>query len=171
VLTKYGICTLVNVVIADSTWTYLFLWSCTIQKICCFWCSSIEKTKLLRLTPYQSILPFNNWNIWMFTQTCGCVFTQLCQCHYELEKATKPSSLCFDNFFSSKKFNHVVKLAIIFHFKSGDSCRLNYFLTSTFSAHIPSPWPIYYKWLVLNMEKYNWPIISCRFLTWIDFDT
>jgi hypothetical protein len=46
----------------------------------------------------------------MSTQIGRCIFTWLCQCHLGLEKAKRSSSFCFDNFFSSKKFNHIARL-------------------------------------------------------------
>ncbi len=45
----------------------LILWN---SNFCCLWCSSSQGKKLLQLTPHWSILPFNNWGIWLLTQTC-----------------------------------------------------------------------------------------------------
>ncbi len=39
------------------------------SRICCLWCSSIQKKELLQSTPHQSIPPFGNWGIWMSAQT------------------------------------------------------------------------------------------------------
>jgi hypothetical protein len=70
----------------------------------------------------------------MSTQIGWCVFTWLCQCHLELERAKNLSSFCFVYFSSYKKFNlssFKNGLATIFHLKLGGSCRLSYFSTST----------------------------------------
>jgi hypothetical protein len=36
-------------------------------RICYFQCVSSQRMKISWPTPYASILPFNNGNIWMFT--------------------------------------------------------------------------------------------------------
>jgi len=106
-----------------------------ISRICSIKCNSSQGKELSQPTPHQSILPFNNWNIWLFTQTCQCVFTWLCQCHLELERDKRPSSFYLGHFSSSKVFDHITKDASIFHFKRSNSHRLNYFPTSTPSKH------------------------------------
>jgi hypothetical protein len=58
-------------------------------------CSSSQK-KWTITTNIPS--PFNNWSIWMSTQTSRCVLIWLCQYHLKPQKAKKPSSFCFDLF-------------------------------------------------------------------------
>ncbi len=77
------------------------------SRIWCLQCGSSQKNELSWSAPHWSIRPFNNWSIWMFTQTSWCVLTWLCQCHFELEMAKGLSSFCFGYFFSSKNFNHI----------------------------------------------------------------
>jgi hypothetical protein len=70
------------------------------SRICCLQCISSQGKELSQLTPHWSILPFSNWNIRLLTQKCRCVFTWLCQCHLELEKAERPSSFYLGHFSS-----------------------------------------------------------------------
>jgi hypothetical protein len=121
------------------------------SRICCIECSSSQGKELLQLTPHWSIRPLSNWGIWLLTQTCQCVFTRLCQCHLEFEGDKRPSSFCLGHFSSSKSFDHIIKDASTFHLKLGDSCKLNYFLTSTPLIH--------------NSHHHIQPIASCQFLT------
>jgi hypothetical protein len=104
------------------------------------------------LTPHWSIPPLNNWDIWMFTQTNICIFTWLCQCHLKLERTKRPSSFYLGNLSSSKNFNHIVKVARIFHRKLGDNYRPSYFPTSTPLRH--------------TSYHHNRLIASDQFLTW-----
>ncbi len=69
------------------------------SRICYLQCNSSQKKKLSWLTTHWSIPFFNNWNIWIFTQSSWCAFARLCQCHLELEKAKWPLSFCFGYFF------------------------------------------------------------------------
>jgi hypothetical protein len=135
VLIKDGICTLINVVITDSTQVELLHQSCTTQGFVAFDAAQAKKTELSRSTFRRSIPPFSNGSIWMFTYKSGCVFTQLCQCYLEFEKIKWPSSFYFGYFSSAKDFNHIVKATNIFHLKSGGSHRPSYFPTSTPSRH------------------------------------
>jgi hypothetical protein len=80
------------------------------------------------------------------------VFTWLCQCHLELERARGPSCFYFGYFFLSKNFNHITKDSSIFHLKSSGSYRPNYFPTSTPSRH--------------TSHHHNWPIVGGWFLAW-----
>jgi len=105
------------------------------SKICSIGCSSSQGKELSQLTPHLSIPPLSNWGIWLLTQTCRCVFTQLCQCHLELEGDRRPSSFYLGPFSSSKNFNHITKDVNVFHLKLGDSYRLSYFPTSTPLRH------------------------------------
>jgi hypothetical protein len=96
VLTKDGICTLTYVVITDPTWADLFPRSCATQG---FVASDVTQAKEARAKERN----YHNWHpsdqflpsiieIWLFIQTCRCVFTWLCQCHLEHERDKKPSS-------------------------------------------------------------------------------
>ncbi len=105
------------------------------SRICCFRCNSSQWKDLLQPTPHRSIPPFSNWSIGLFTQTYRCVFTWLCQYHLEFEGDKRPLSLCFGRFSSPKSFNHITNDASIFHLKSSNNRRLNYFPTSTPSRH------------------------------------
>jgi hypothetical protein len=125
-------------------------------KDCCLQCDSNQRKELSWLTPQWSIFPFNNWNLWMFTQTSWCVFTQLCQCHLELERVLKPSFFCFGYFSFSKNFNYIARNANIFHLKSSGSGRPSYFLTSTPLRH--------------TAHHHNRSTIGGRLLTWNFFD-
>ncbi len=98
--------------------------------------SSSQGKKLLQSTPYWSIPPFSNWSIWLLTQTCQCVFTWLCQCHLELERAKGPSYFYLGHFSLSNSFDHITKDASILNPKSSNSHRFSYFSTSTPSRHI-----------------------------------
>jgi hypothetical protein len=105
------------------------------SKICRLQCNLSQGNELSQLTPHWSIIPFNNWGIWLFTQTCWCVFTRLCQCHLELEGPRKPSSFYLGHFSSSKFFNHITKDVSVLNFESNSSYRFSYFLTSTPLKH------------------------------------
>ncbi len=132
-------------------------------RICCPWCNSSQKKELLWRTPHRSILPSSNWSIWMFTQTCRCVLTRVCQCYLEPKKVKKlsPSYLCY--FFLLKNFNYIVKDASILHLKSSSSGRPSYFSTSISLGHTPHyhGWPITSHWLL------RWRVFDIWFvLTW-----
>jgi hypothetical protein len=60
------------------------------SRICCLRCNSSQRKELLQLTPHWSIPPLSNWSIWLLTQTCQYVSTQLYQCHLELERVIGP---------------------------------------------------------------------------------
>jgi hypothetical protein len=66
VLTKNGICTLVDVVIDVCGFVFLILHN---SRICCFQYNSNPRSDLLQSTPHWSILPFGNQGIWMSSQT------------------------------------------------------------------------------------------------------
>jgi len=104
------------------------------------------------VTPHSSILYLGNLSIWLFTQTCKCVFTCLCQCHLELERDIRLSSFYLGHFSSSESFDHITNDVNVFHLKSNDSYRLNYFLTFTPTKH--------------TFHHHGWPIASCWFLTY-----
>ncbi len=109
-------------------------------------------------------------------------FTQLYQCHLELEKVEGPSSLCLDYFPSSKNFNHIAKDASFFHLKSSDNCRFSYFLTPISIGHtshhharpIVGDWLLTWRnmadllqWSIFDMETF-WHLVwskltSCKF--------
>jgi hypothetical protein len=81
----------------------------------------------------------------------------------ELEKARGPSSFYLGHFSSSKSFDHIIKDASVLHFKSGDSCRLSYFPTSTPSRHTSHDHGqsiVSHRCLT---QKYGRPTISNRF--------
>ncbi len=111
----------------------------------------------------------------MFLHNCANVVWSL--------KGPKGSfSFCLGYFSLTKKFNHIAKVASILHLKSGDSCRPNYFLTSTPLGHIShlhtwliaSDWFLYekiwstsYKRSIFDMDKF-WHLVwvnltSCKF--------
>ncbi len=71
----------------------------------------------------------------------------------ELERVKRPSSFYLGYFSLSKKFNHIIKDASIFHLKSSDSHRFSYFLIATPLEHTT-----------------HQPIASNQFLTCKDFD-
>jgi hypothetical protein len=141
------------------------------SKICCLQCNSSQGKELSQPTPHWSIPPFNNWGIWLLTQTCQCVFTQSCQCHLELEKVKRPSSFYLGHFSLSKKFDHITKDANILHLKLGNNHRLNYFPTSTFSKHTSHHHDQSIASLRYLTYKYGWPTTSGRLWTWRDFHT
>ncbi len=85
------------------------------SKISYLRCSSSPKKKLSQPTPHWLIPPLYNWGIWLLTQTCSCVFTRLCQCHLELERARKLSSFYLGHFSLSKSFDHITKDASVLH--------------------------------------------------------
>jgi len=97
--------------------------------------NSRQGKKLSQSTPHSSIPSFNNWSIWLITQTCQYVFTRLCQCHLELEKVRQSSYFYLGHFSLSKSFNHITKEVNIFHLKLNHSYKLNYFLTFTPSKY------------------------------------
>jgi hypothetical protein len=157
-------------------------------KICCLWCNSSQRKELSQPTPRWSIPPLSNWNIWLFTQTCQCVFTGLCQCHVELEGTKRPSSFNLGHFSTSKSFDHITKNVSIFHLKSNGNHRLSYFSTSTPSRHtshhhgqsIASHRFLTYKygrptkggrlWTWRNFHKYFWVnLMSCPFSLFLNF--
>jgi len=102
-----------------------------------FWCGPSQNFFLLWLTPHQSMPSSSNWNIWVFTQICRCIFTWLCQCYLEFKRVRGRSLFCIDYFSSWKNFNYVAKDINIFHLKSSIGCKPIYFLTSTPSGHTP----------------------------------
>jgi hypothetical protein len=80
--------------------------------------------------------------------------------------------LCLGNFYSSKNFNHIAKVASILHFKSGDNYKPSHFLTSTPSKHTFH----HHGWLItsnrfLTLKKYNQPYAGYWFLTERNFYT
>ncbi len=91
-------------------------------------------------------------NSWISTQKGWHVFTRLCQCHLELERARRPSYFYHGYFHLSKSFNHITKDASTLCLKLGGSCRFSYFPTSTVSRH--------------TSNHHGWPIASNWFLTW-----
>jgi hypothetical protein len=141
------------------------------SRIWCLQCGLSQKNELSWSAPHWSIHPFNNWNIWMFTETSWCVLTWLCQCHLELEMAKGLFSFCFGYFFSSKKFNHIAKNASIFHLKSSSWCKpISSFSTSTPLGHTSH----HHDWPIAGGQffdmKYYRPTTWGWFLTWKDFD-
>jgi hypothetical protein len=134
VLTKDDICTLIDIDIANLIWVDLFSWSFATQGFVVFDVTQIKEMSYRNCHPINQFLPFNNWSMWLLTQTCWCVFTRLCQCHLELKGDKKLSSFYFGHFSSSKNFNHIKKGANVFHLKLGGSHWLN-FLTSIPSKH------------------------------------
>jgi hypothetical protein len=74
VLTKNGICILVNIVIVDPTQAGLFPILCNLR-ICCFKWNSRQGKELSQLIPQWLITPLSNWGMWLVTQTCRCVYT------------------------------------------------------------------------------------------------
>jgi len=98
VLTKNGICTLVEIVIVNPTWMNLLSQFYTTQG---FVVSNVVETKEWSYHdkhPHRSIPPLSSWGICMSTQVNICVFTQLCQCHLEFERIKGPSSFCLGYF-------------------------------------------------------------------------
>jgi hypothetical protein len=110
----------------------------------------------------------------MSTQTGWCVFTRLCQCHLELERAKRPSYFYLGFFFLSKNFNHIIKGVNIFHLKLNIRCKLPNF--HPLRTHLTSPWltllqvvhfwhgktwPTNYKQSVFGLERF-W------YLVWIN---
>jgi hypothetical protein len=79
------------------------------SRLCHLQCNSSQRKKLSQLTPHRLILPFNNWNIWMFTQTSWFVLTWVCQCYLEPKSAKGPSPFCFGYFSLSKNFSYIAK--------------------------------------------------------------
>jgi hypothetical protein len=139
------------------------------SKICCIEHSSNQGKELSQLMPHWSIPHISNWDIWLLTQTCWCVFTRLCQCYLELEGDRRPSSFYLGHFFSSKSFDHIIKDVNVFHLVLGDSCNLHYFPTSTPSKHTSHHhgWPIVSHWFLTC--KYGQPSTSSWLWTYIDF--
>jgi len=83
------------------------------------------------------------------TQINWCIFTQLCQCHLELQKAREPFSLCIDCFSLSRILYYFAKDTSIFHLKSGNSNRPSYFT---------------------HPNHHDRPITDGQLLRWKDFD-
>ncbi len=67
VLTKYGICTLINVGIVDPKTSGFISPILHHPRICCFQYNSSQITKLLQPTPCQLIPPHRSGGIWMCT--------------------------------------------------------------------------------------------------------
>jgi hypothetical protein len=89
VLAKDDIHTLADVIIVDLTWVDWFPRSCTIQIFAASNAAQAKKGAIATDTPLINS-SISNWVIWLLTQTCWCVFTLLCQCHSELERAKGP---------------------------------------------------------------------------------
>jgi hypothetical protein len=117
------------------------------SRICCLWCGLKTYYNWHRIDQF---LPLTI-EVFVCLHKHANVFTRLCQCHLELEGDKRPLSFYLGHFFSSKSFDHTTKDANVFHFKLGDSHKLSYGLTSTFSRHIS--------------HQHNWFIASHQFLT------
>ncbi len=129
------------------------------------------RKEVITTDTHWSIPPLSNWVIWLLTQTCWCVFTQLCRCHLELERAKKPSFFYFGHFFLSKSFDHITKDVSVFHLKLGGSYRLSYFSTSTPSRHTSHHHNQYIASHRFLTYKYDQPTIGSWLWTWRDFHT
>ncbi len=100
VVTKDGICTLVDIVIANPTQANLFPQFYAIQGFFTFDVAQAKERSYHNSHPTNQFLPLTNLSIWLLTQTCWCVFTWLCQCHLELERAKRLSSFYLGDFSS-----------------------------------------------------------------------
>jgi hypothetical protein len=105
----------------------------------------------------------------LLTQTCWCVYTQLCQCHLELEGDKKLSSSYLDHFSSLKSFNHITKDANVFHLKSGNSCWLSYIPTFTTLKHTSHHHGQFIASHQFLTSEYGRPFTSGRLWTSINF--
>jgi hypothetical protein len=110
---------------------------------------------------------------------------KLCQCHLELEQTIRLSSFYLCHLSSSKNFNHITKDTTVIHLKSGNSHRLNHFLTFTPSKHTSHHhycsianrqffiWPTYHNWSIMNMEFFSqllWTnLMSYHFSLFLNF--
>jgi hypothetical protein len=103
VLIKDDICNLVDVVIVDLTWMNLFPQSYAIPRFVASNATQAKEKNYCNWHPIDQFLPLA---IEVF-ECLHCVFTQLCQCHLELEKAF---IFLYWLLFSSKKFNHIAKM-------------------------------------------------------------
>jgi hypothetical protein len=101
VLTKDGICTLFNIIIADPTWMDLLRWSCAIQSFVVYEVTQVKKRSYHHWHPTNHFPPFSNWSVWMFRQTSWCVLTWLCYCHVELQRNKGPFFLFLVTFLLS----------------------------------------------------------------------
>ncbi len=86
-LTKNGICNLADFVIADLTWAYLLPWSYTTQGFVAFDIVKAKERSFRNSHPTNQFLPLVVEVFGCLQITCRCVFTWLCQCHLEFERA------------------------------------------------------------------------------------
>jgi hypothetical protein len=134
VLTKNGICTLIDVVIVNPTRADLLPRSCTIQGFVASDVTQAKERSYCNQHPTNQFIP-------LVIEIFGClhkhvnVFLHDCANAIWSLKGTRFSSFYLGHFSSSKSFDHIIKDAITFHLKSGDNHRLNYFPTSTPSKH------------------------------------
>jgi hypothetical protein len=134
-LTKDGIHTLANVVIADPIWANLFHWSYAIGKFATFEIAQTKKRSYLdwHLTYhliYLTIEVFRSLNkqVDMFLHDCTNAM-------WNFKGPKGPPFVCVNYFSSLKNPNYITKNASIFHLKSSNSNRSCYFPTSSPSRH------------------------------------
>ncbi len=90
VLTKDNIRTLTYIVIVNPIQVHLLPWSCTTQRCVASNGTQAKERSYHNWHPTRSIPPFSNWSIWLFTQTCPCVFTW---CAYAIWSLKGPKGL------------------------------------------------------------------------------
>jgi hypothetical protein len=95
VLIKNGIRTLTNIIIVDPMQMDLLPWSCSTK--------GFDASNTIHdQHPTNQFLPLAIEVFGCPHKQGRCVFTHLCQCHLELERAKGPSSFYLDYFFCQK---------------------------------------------------------------------
>jgi hypothetical protein len=102
VLTKNGIRTLTNIIIVDPMQMDLLPWSCATKGFDASNTIQAKENNYRDQHPINQFLPLAIEVFGCPHKQGRCVFTHLCQCHLEFERARGPSSFCLDYFFCQK---------------------------------------------------------------------
>jgi hypothetical protein len=134
-LTKDGICTLVDVIIVDPMQVDLFPWSCTTQGFDVSNAAQAKEKNYHNGHPTDQFYPLT-------IEVFGCLHKHVdvflhdyVNTIWSLKGTESLSSFYLSHFSLLKSFDYITKDTSIFHLKSSSSRRLNYFLTSTPSWH------------------------------------
>jgi hypothetical protein len=133
VLTKDGICTLVDIVIINPTRVDLLPQSCATQRFATFDATQAKKQSYCNRHPVDQFLP-------LVVEVFGGLHKQMDVFLHNCANAIwslegRNNFPLFVLVTSAKNFNHITKATNILHFKSSDSHRPSYFLTSTPLGH------------------------------------
>ncbi len=163
-LTKNGILTLVDVVIADPMLANLLHRFCATQGFATFDVGEAKERSYCNQHPIDQFLP-------LAIEVFGCLHKHADVFLHDYANAIWFSSFYLGHFSLSKSFDHITKDVSVFHLKLGGSRRFNYFPTSTPSRHTSH----HHGRFIVNRQfltyKYDWPIVGGQLFTWRKFHT